>query len=63
MFITLQITTCTQGDEGDVVPGTHAGAPAKFKLKRSMIIVSLITVSLCAVICGVIISGTNTIEF
>ena len=50
MFVTLQITARTQDEEGKVVPGTHAGAPANFRIKRTMLIVTLITIVLWAII-------------
>jgi len=62
MLITLPVRLRTQGDEGEVVPGTHAGAPANFKLKRTMIIVTLITIVLWAIIAGIILSGWITVR-
>lgn len=62
MFITLQITARTQGDDGEIVPGTHAGAPSNFRLKRTMLIVTLITIVLWGAIAGVILSGWITVE-
>ncbi len=62
MFITLQITTRTQGEDGEIVPGTHAGAPANFNIKRTMLVVTLITTVLWAIACGIILSGVITIE-
>ena len=62
MFITLQITARTQGEEGEIVPGTHAGAPANFNLKRTMLIVTLITTVLWAITCSIILSGVITID-
>ncbi len=43
MFVVLPIRLRTQGEEGDIVEGTHAGAPADFRLGRTMLIVTLIT--------------------
>lgn len=62
MFITLQITAHTQGDAGDIVPGTPASAPANFRLKRTMILVTLITAALWLLIVGVIIYGGITLQ-
>ncbi len=62
MFITLQITAHSQADAGDVVPGTPASAPANFRLKRTMVIVTLITAALWALIVGVIIYGGITLH-
>lgn len=61
MFVTLQITTHTQRDAGEVVPGTPPSAPANFDLKRTLIIVTLITTVLWAVILAIIIYGGITL--
>ncbi|MCI2400371.1 DUF1467 family protein [Aliiroseovarius subalbicans] len=62
MFLTLPVRLRTQGDEGEVMPGTHAGAPANFRLKRTMLIVTAIATVLWIVIAGIILSGWITIE-
>jgi len=62
LFVTLPIRLRTQDDEGEVVPGTQAGAPANFKVKRTMLIVTAITVVLWALIAGVIISGVISVR-
>ncbi len=62
MFITLQITAHSQSDAGEVVPGTPPGAPANFNLKRTMVIVTLITFVLWAVISAIIISGVISVR-
>lgn len=62
MFVVLPIGLRTQGDEGEIVPGTHAGAPADFKLGRTMIIVTIIGTIVWAVVAGIIVSGWITVE-
>ncbi len=62
MFITLPIRLRTQGDEGEIVPGTHAGAPANFKLKRTMAIVTAVTLVLWGLELWVIQSGMITVR-
>ena len=62
MFVTLPIRLRTQGDEGDVVPGTQAGAPANFNVKRTMLIVTAISIPLWALIAGVIVFGGITVR-
>ncbi|WP_212525079.1 DUF1467 family protein [Actibacterium sp. MT2.3-13A] len=57
LFITLPIRLETQGDRGEVEPGTHAGAPADFSFKRKAKLVTAITVVIWAVLAGVITSG------
>ncbi len=57
MFITLPLRRRTQGDEGEIVPGTPAGAPANFSVKRTMLIVTVVAFVVWGIICAVIISG------
>lgn len=57
MFITLPLRRRTQGDDGDVTPGTPAGAPTNFTLGRTMLIVTVVTFVVWGIICAVIISG------
>jgi predicted secreted protein len=57
MFVTLPIGLRTQGDENEVVPGTQAGAPANFRLKRTVVIVTLVTAVIWTVVFAVITSG------
>lgn len=62
MFVVLPIRLRTQGDEGRVLRGTHAGAPADFKLGRTLIIVTIWGTLAWAVVSGIIISGVITVE-
>ncbi len=62
MFVTLPIGLRTQGDEDDVVPGTHPGSPANFKLRRTMIIVTLVTTVLFVIIAAIILSDVIRIS-
>ena len=49
LFVTLPIRLRTQGDEGEIVPGTQAGAPANFNLKRTMLIVTAVAIVVWAI--------------
>lgn len=62
LFVALPIHLRTQGDEGEVVPGTHAGAPANFKVKRTVLIVTGVTILIWAVVAGIILSGAVTVR-
>lgn len=62
LFIMLPIRLETQGDRGEIVPGTHAGAPANFSFRKKARIVTLISVALWIVIAGVIFSGMITVR-
>lgn len=62
LFIVLPIKLVTQGDEGEIVPGTHAGSPARLHLKKRMWITTGIAVVLWIIIAGVILSGAVTLR-
>lgn len=62
LFISLPIGLRTQGDEGDIVPGTHAGSPANFNIKRTFIWVTIIGTTLWAISTAVILSGALSIH-
>ena len=52
----------TQGDVGEVEPGTHAGAPTHPKLKKKAWITTGISAVICIMITTVILSGNLTIH-
>ncbi|MCB1349360.1 MAG: DUF1467 family protein [Maritimibacter sp.] len=62
MFVTLPITLRTQAEAGEVVPGTHQGAPADFRLRRTLLIVTLVTLVLWGIVVWIITSGVISIE-
>ena len=57
LFVTLPIGRRTQGEEGEVAPGTPQSAPANFNAKRTLVIVSVIAFAVWAVVAGIIVSG------
>lgn len=57
LFILLPVGLRTQGDEGKIVPGTHAASPATLNLRRKFRTVTIVAVLVWAVIAGVIVSG------
>ncbi|NBR90728.1 MAG: DUF1467 family protein [Rhodobacteraceae bacterium] len=61
-LIVLPIRLKTQGDVGEVVPGTHAGAPHEPQLKKRALITTAIAVVLWCIIAGIILSGAITIR-
>lgn len=61
-LIVIPIRIETQGDRGDVVPGTHAGSPEVHNLKRKAWITTGISVVLWVIIAGIILSGWITVE-
>jgi predicted secreted protein len=61
-FIMLQLPQKTQGEAGEVVPGTHQSAPADPQIKRRAIITTFWALGLSILIGGVILSGRITIR-
>lgn len=62
LFIILPIGQRSQADEGKVVPGTHASAPADPKLKRKALWATLISAVLWAICAWIILGGVITRE-
>ncbi len=56
-LIVLPIRVKTQGDLGEIVPGTHAGAPEEHHLKKKAWITTGVTFFLWVIIGGIILSG------
>ena len=61
-LIVLPIRLKTQGDVGQIVPGTHAGAPHEPQLKKRAWITTGISVVLWCIIAGTIISGKISVR-
>ena len=61
-LVVIPIRLETQGDVGEVEPGTHAGAPANPNLKKKAWITTGISLVIWIIITAVIISGTLTIS-
>ncbi|GGL86883.1 DUF1467 family protein [Pseudooceanicola nanhaiensis] len=62
LLILAPVRVRTQGDEGEVVPGTHAGAPEVHHLKKKMWITTGVSVVLWLVIAGIIVSGRISVR-
>lgn len=62
MFVTLPLRRRTQGDEGEIVPGTPPGAPVNFSVKRTMLIVSLVAFVVWGIIFAVIVTGVINVR-
>ncbi|MEM9344431.1 MAG: DUF1467 family protein [Pseudomonadota bacterium] len=62
LFVVLPIRLETQGDRGEIVPGTHAGAPANLNLRRKFRIVTLVSLVVWGIIATVIWSGAITVR-
>ena len=61
-LIVIPIRLQTQGDLGEIVPGTQAGAPEHHYLKKKAWITTGITVVLWAIISAIILSGWITVR-
>jgi len=62
LLVVLPVRIKTQGDLGDIVPGTHAGAPEVHHMKKKIWITTGISVVLWAVIAGIIVSGVISVR-
>jgi len=61
LFITLPIRLETQGDVGEIVPGTQAGAPVDPQLKKRFKIVTAGAVVIWAILATIIITEAITV--
>jgi len=61
-LVVIPIRLETQGDSGEVVPGTHAGAPEKHFLKQKAWITTGVAAVIWALVAGVILSGVISVE-
>lgn len=57
LFIALPIRMRTQGEAGEVVPGTPASAPVDPQLRRKFFWVTLVTLALWLPLCAFILWG------
>lgn len=62
LFIVLPLRLKTQGDTGNIVPGTPASAPDEIQIKRKFLLTSVIAFAIWVVIVAIILTGLVTIE-
>jgi predicted secreted protein len=62
LFCVLPVRTQSQADQGHVVPGTPASAPADAQIGRKAKITTLIATVLFVIAYGIITSGWITID-
>lgn len=62
LFVVLPLRMRTQGDSGNVVPGTPSSAPENPDLRRKVKVVTLVSVAIWLVASGVIVSGVISVE-
>jgi predicted secreted protein len=62
-FLTvIPIRLKTQGDVGEIVPGTMAGSPHEHNLKKKALITTVVAALLWAIIAGIIVTETITVR-
>ncbi|OWU76292.1 DUF1467 family protein [Phaeobacter sp. 22II1-1F12B] len=61
-FVAIPIRVKTQGDLGQVVPGTHAGAPESHHLRKKALYTTAVAFVLWVIISGIILSNWITLE-
>ncbi|MGH1579223.1 DUF1467 family protein [Planktotalea sp.] len=61
-LIAIPIRLQTQGDVGEVVPGTHASSPEHHNLRKKALITTIVSIVLWCIIAGTIISGIVSVR-
>ncbi|MWD26837.1 DUF1467 family protein [Aquicoccus sp. SCR17] len=61
-LIVIPFRVTTQGDAGEIVPGTHAGSPEVHNLGRKAVITTGIAFVIWVITVSVILSGMITIR-
>lgn len=62
LFVALPIGLRTQGEAGDVVPGTPSSAPAEPRMRRKFFWVTLITLALWLPLCAFLVWGGMSVR-
>ncbi|QQA43246.1 DUF1467 family protein [Pelagovum pacificum] len=57
LFVVLPLQLTTQGEAGEVVPGTHKSAPTDPQLKRKVKMTTLWAIPIWAIIATIILTG------
>ncbi|WP_375253900.1 DUF1467 family protein [Yoonia sp.] len=61
-FIVLPLRLKTQGDVGEIVPGTHASSPADFDIKQKAKVTTMFAFPVWLVIAGVLLTGAVSVR-
>jgi predicted secreted protein len=61
-LIILPIRVKTQGDLGEIVPGTHAGAPEVHNIGKKAKITTVLSLVVWAIISGIILSEVISVR-
>ncbi|MEM1064366.1 MAG: DUF1467 family protein [Pseudomonadota bacterium] len=62
LFIVLPIRLETQGDRGDITPGTPASAPANLNMGRKARLVTMISAVIWVIVAAIILSGVISVR-
>lgn len=62
LFVILPLRNVSQSDTGDITPGTPGSAPANPQLRRKFKLVTLITLPIWLLVCGIIWSEMISID-
>ena len=62
LFVVLPLRLTTQGEAGEVVPGTHKSAPANAQIGRKAKITTVWALGIWAIVAGTILSGAITVR-
>lgn len=57
LFVVLPLRLKTQGEGGQVVPGTHASAPADPAIRRRLLVTTAVATPIWAIVVAIILSG------
>ncbi|SFA88319.1 Predicted secreted protein [Poseidonocella pacifica] len=61
-LIVLPLRLVTQGEAGEIVPGTHSSSPSDPKIRRKAIVTTAVTTVLWVIIAWIILSGMITVR-
>jgi predicted secreted protein len=62
LLVALPIGLTTQGEAGEVVPGTPSSAPVDAMIRRKVLWVTLATIAIWAAVCAFILWGGVTVR-
>ena len=62
LFIVLPLRLQTQGDVGEIEPGTHVGSPENPQMKKRFMVTTVVALGIWAVVAGTIISGVISVR-
>lgn len=60
--VALPINIKTQGDLGEIVPGTHAGSPEHHHIRKKVFWTTLVAAIIWGIVAKIILSGWVTVD-